>query len=255
MSAFAPAVGFQQEQVLARFFATAAVPSTGFPLAGGGAVTIAGSTRTVAGFATIIGFFMTDVSGTLFVEQSVDGATWDISERIQVTANIPAYIDVGVVGSMARLRYVNGAAPQTIFRMNCVALPIGSGGDSGEPGSDTETGIVIADTAALLGGLATFTGGTFNVAPNNAGSRFAGYDIVRGMAFSDVAGTVTIFQGQTEADVTAGTNVTQTSFAVPAGGNGLQFTNVLVAPYVAIRFVNGAVAQAQMRFWAAVTSG
>jgi len=95
---------------------------------------------------------------------------------------------------------------------------------------------------------------TFAVAPNGAGRRFAGYDIVRGMAFADVAGTVTVFQGQTEADVTAGTNCTQTSFACPAGGNGLQFTNVLVAPFVAIRFVNGGAAQARFRFWAAVTS-
>ena len=58
-----------------------------------------------------------DQAGTLYIEQSSDGANWDISESISVSANTGQGISREVIGRYVRVRYVNGATAQTVFRL------------------------------------------------------------------------------------------------------------------------------------------
>lgn len=67
----------------------------------------------------IVGIVFSDQPGNLFVEQSADGTNFDlISAAIPVVANTGKEFSVPLYGSSVRLRYVNGATPQTVFRVN-----------------------------------------------------------------------------------------------------------------------------------------
>lgn len=70
----------------------------------------------------LVGTAFANVAGTLFVEQSPDGTFWDVSSQFAVPAGAGIGWDVGVVAPYARLRYVNGAAAQTTFRLYAFRL-------------------------------------------------------------------------------------------------------------------------------------
>jgi hypothetical protein len=64
-----------------------------------------------------VGTVKSDQSGTLYVEQSGDGTNWDVSQSIAVTGGAGQSFSVALVAAYFRTRYVNGATPQTSFRL------------------------------------------------------------------------------------------------------------------------------------------
>ncbi|MEM4846445.1 MAG: hypothetical protein QW794_01640 [Thermosphaera sp.] len=58
-----------------------------------------------------------DQAGTLYIDQSPDGSNWDVTESISVSANTGVAVVREIAGRYARVRYVNGATAQTVFRL------------------------------------------------------------------------------------------------------------------------------------------
>jgi len=65
----------------------------------------------------ICGSVYADQPGTLYVEQSPDGSNWDIVDSYSVSAGTGLKFSVEKVLGYARVRYVNGTADQTVFRL------------------------------------------------------------------------------------------------------------------------------------------
>lgn len=65
----------------------------------------------------IVGSVYADVSGTLYVEQSPDGSSWDIADTYNITGNSGVKFSVEKVCPYARVKYVNGSSDQTTFRL------------------------------------------------------------------------------------------------------------------------------------------
>ena len=248
---------FQNEVDIQRIVATTASPSGGFPLADGATGT--SSARMVLGYGSISGYVFANNNGTAFIDQSIDGTTFDVQTAFPIIASVPTIIDVAVYGSQARLRVVNNAgAAQTVYRSNIVARPI-SGNPNGSTSGGLGTvgaGVCMLDTTTALLANASVDTPVYSVglpafgSTITTGNKFSAYDIVRGIALSDVAGTVLVYQAEASADLTAPfTNCTSTSYVVPAGGAGLDFTKVLTGKFILVRFTNGAAGQARMRFF------
>jgi len=85
------------------------------PLAGNGTVTLGPVNTQLSD--RIVGSVFADVAGTLYIEQSFDGTNFDISTSISVPANDGTGFSEELVAPNVRLRYVNGAAAQTAFRV------------------------------------------------------------------------------------------------------------------------------------------
>ncbi len=83
---------------------------------GAGAAYI-GTAKNCSAYARLVGSVYADQAGTLYIEQSQDGANWDISQSIAVTASTPAGFTYEVLAPKCRMRYVNGAAAQGTFRL------------------------------------------------------------------------------------------------------------------------------------------
>ncbi|MBW2650679.1 MAG: hypothetical protein JRC66_06660 [Deltaproteobacteria bacterium] len=83
----------------------------------GAAAEYASSEFSLEDSARIIGSCFADQNGTLYIEQRNDGTNWDVQSEFTYTANERLGFSVEVVGNEGRLRYVNGATPQTIFRL------------------------------------------------------------------------------------------------------------------------------------------
>jgi hypothetical protein len=65
----------------------------------------------------IVGSVYADQPGTICVEQSGDGANWDVVDCFSVSAGSGMGFSVEKVCTYARVRYINGAADQTVFRL------------------------------------------------------------------------------------------------------------------------------------------
>jgi hypothetical protein len=91
------------------------IESTKTPLAGSAEY----STGTLqAGLADrITGSVFADQSGTIFIEQSGDGTSWDISTDYAILASDGKGFSEELVLPYVRVRYVNGATSQTVFRL------------------------------------------------------------------------------------------------------------------------------------------
>lgn len=76
------------------------------------------------GNARITGTVFADQAGTLYVDQSSDGTNFDTTTSVSVTASTGAPFSVEVVAPYGRLRYVNGATAQTVFRLYAFARGI-----------------------------------------------------------------------------------------------------------------------------------
>lgn len=100
----------------------ARVASTTTPLAGGAqwpdASVISNYLLEAQEADRVTGSVFADQTGTLFIEQSPDGGQhWDVSQSIAVTASTGQAFSVEIVLPWVRVRYVNGATPQTAFRL------------------------------------------------------------------------------------------------------------------------------------------
>jgi hypothetical protein len=65
----------------------------------------------------LVGSCFSDQSGTLYIEQSPDGTNWDVVDSFSVTGGSGIGFSVEKVCPYARVRYVNGATAQTVFRL------------------------------------------------------------------------------------------------------------------------------------------
>src|SRR3954463_7106848 len=66
----------------------------------------------------ISGVINTDQAGTLFVEQSGDGANWDLSKSFPVTANTTVSFSESLLCGYVRVRFENGTdTDQGHFRL------------------------------------------------------------------------------------------------------------------------------------------
>ena len=77
-------------------------------------------------YDSAVGTVYADQAGTAYVDQSLDGINFDASTTIAVTASTGATINVPLVAPYFRLRYVNSASPQTVFRAAIKATASGT---------------------------------------------------------------------------------------------------------------------------------
>ena len=64
------------------------------------------------------GLCYADVSGTLYVEESIDGSAFYPMQQIPVTAGVAVKFENRMHSRYARVRYVNGVTAQTTFRIS-----------------------------------------------------------------------------------------------------------------------------------------
>lgn len=69
-------------------------------------------------------FANADQGGTLYIEQSRNGSTWHALNSVSVSANTPTTLEASIYMQYVRVRYVNGATPQTSFELNSCAVSI-----------------------------------------------------------------------------------------------------------------------------------
>lgn len=69
-------------------------------------------------YRRLTGKVYADQAGTLNIQHSDDGVTWDTLTSISVTANTPAKFDEVIYARYIRVYYVNGATAQTTFRLS-----------------------------------------------------------------------------------------------------------------------------------------
>ena len=79
--------------------------------------TYTGTLFPTGGNARITGSVFADVAGTLYIDQSSDGTNYDITTTVSVSAGVGTSFSVEVFSPNARIRYVNGATIQTVFRL------------------------------------------------------------------------------------------------------------------------------------------
>lgn len=65
----------------------------------------------------ITGVVIADQAGSIFIEQSGDQTNWDLSTTYPVVASTALKFSEEIVLPWVRVRYVNGATPQTVFRL------------------------------------------------------------------------------------------------------------------------------------------
>lgn len=68
-------------------------------------------------FNWITGTVIADQEGTLTIQQSNDGISWNGFDTITLTANNPMKINVDVLTRHVRFVLVNGASTQTVLRL------------------------------------------------------------------------------------------------------------------------------------------
>lgn len=65
----------------------------------------------------IVGMVFSDQSGNIFIEQSMNNVNWDLSTTYAITGGDGKGFKEDVFAPYVRIRYVNGATPQTVFRL------------------------------------------------------------------------------------------------------------------------------------------
>lgn len=65
----------------------------------------------------VVGMVFADQIGDIYIEQSMDNVNWDISTTYAVTASDGKGFKEEIFAPYVRVRYVNGATPQTAFRL------------------------------------------------------------------------------------------------------------------------------------------
>lgn len=82
-----------------------------------GAATWTSRVKNTDRYDRIAGTVFADQAGTLHVEQSSDGTNWDVDTSYSISASDGKGFSEELVAAFWRLRYVNGATPQTAFRL------------------------------------------------------------------------------------------------------------------------------------------
>ena len=69
-------------------------------------------------YTHITGSVYASVEGTVYIEQSEDQENWDISTSYEVESHDGKGFKEELFLPWVRVRYVNGSASQTVFRLN-----------------------------------------------------------------------------------------------------------------------------------------
>lgn len=91
--------------------------TTTTPLAAGGTYTGTARSTNDAGYTAVVVALLTNVPGTLYMEQSLDGITWDSSINYDISGGVNEIHRLTITRRFYRTRYVNNGAPQTYFRL------------------------------------------------------------------------------------------------------------------------------------------
>lgn len=91
--------------------------STNTPLISGGTYTGIARDCGDGGFPSVVVALYTDVSGTLYMEQSVDGVHWDSSLSYDVNGGVNEVHRLTITRRFYRTRYVNNGTAQTVLRL------------------------------------------------------------------------------------------------------------------------------------------
>lgn len=109
------AISALRDAIISRFNEQVIAAYTTTPLAAG--ATWTSTSINVQGFGRITGSCYSDQPGTLYVEQSPDGVNWDVQSTFSYSTGSLLGFSVEVVCPYARIRYVNGATSQSVFRL------------------------------------------------------------------------------------------------------------------------------------------
>lgn len=166
------------------------------PLADG--ATFTGTGESALGYEAGTVLCLTDHAGILYVDQSQDGANWDLVDSWPVVSGILLPVSVRFFGSYYRVRLANGAgAAQTYLRLQTIKYPIRSG--SGRPPLATVA------TGALAIALSTALTGQFrlrevtvhlNAVPTTSGDLTITLDAIDGAPYDTVLARRNMAAGQ-----------------------------------------------------------
>ncbi len=84
----------------------------------GGSATYTSAGYDALNFRRITVRVFADQTGTLHIDHSDDGVTWDTSGAKAVSASTAAFYDEAIYARHVRLRYVNGSSAQGTFRLH-----------------------------------------------------------------------------------------------------------------------------------------
>lgn len=83
----------------------------------GSGATFTGATVSCANYKDLAATaYATTIGGTLYIDQSSDGTNWDTSNSQAISAGIGGRLIAATAHPWCRLRYVNGAGVQGVFR-------------------------------------------------------------------------------------------------------------------------------------------
>ena len=105
-----------------------------------GAATYTSSFFSLNGYEKIVGTCLADQPGTLYVEQSQDGVNWDLISPFPVNTdpnNRGVGFEVDVLAPYGRVRYVNLATANTVFRLYTFLKVTAGTGNRVEPRKTT----------------------------------------------------------------------------------------------------------------------
>ena len=112
-----------------------AANSSVVPLVAAG--TFTGRREDVSIYAAVSLFVFTDQAGTLFIDFSVDGENWDKTTSFAVVASTANNQSVAPQAQYTRVRFTNGATPQTLFRLQTFYQPVAPAASASSLGTVT----------------------------------------------------------------------------------------------------------------------
>lgn len=153
----------------------------------GAAGTFTGRAEDVSIYAAVNVFAFSDQAGTLFVEFSIDGTNWDKSNSYAVSASTANSQSLAPPAQFVRIRYVNGATPQTSFRLQTFYQPISPAAASSVLGAVTANQ---GTAGALAGGWPVkVTDGVNTMPTGDVAARALFHQITDGTNTAAVVGT------------------------------------------------------------------
>ena len=204
------------------------VNSTTTPLAA--STTFTGTSEDVSSYASISIICKSDVAGTLTLQFSNDGTNWDVVNTYIVSGGTGLDFVKVVTAKYYRVTYINGATPQTYFRLQSIAHvsksvpPIAQNAISAVSTTNSTNSVLLAS--------ASFTGTSEDVST---------YSSVVVTMYSDQAGSCLIQQSSD------GTNWDILKRVVTVAGTQCVIEQTILAKYLRVVYTNGSVDQTAFR--------
>jgi hypothetical protein len=182
----------------------------------GAGASFAGVAEEVTDYAMVyVTVFASHASATngLAIEQSSDGVAWDFVDSFTILAATTKSFSVQAALRFLRVRYTNGATPQTAFRLQTVYKQV-----YGKPSTHkVQAGIVGEDDCELVKAVVAgqSAGKVFNIAAT-AGGLLAAATAGEAVAAGVVAGTVDVISGRVTTAATVQVAVRNTAYVEQA---------------------------------------